>query len=818
METAKRTAILLILALLATTIAQSDDKPLQDEPSPASKPQVSQTRTASCLVKVTADPAVVPLDMQTIQYLLESSAVAGKAAREVLGITSLQGPRPFQITIEQLTGAAGGYGGYYGGVGLPTTNPGRSSSRSRTSQPGYQQTAKPATSSRRPTSSSSSRSSSSIRPSSNQQTSYGYSTTAKPHPTPTQPKPMTMSTEPRVEGILGEKALISGRWRKVGDNIGDAKVLEIKPTHVKVEWQGQQKTLFPVGGPTTRSASSATSDPYSSQYSSRYSSPGRSGDAYGNAAFPGGSYGSSYSRGSSTSTGSPYDAGSSSGYYSYSRTPGYPAPRTTSRSSAPTRPTSAAQTIFFRLQVDISEASVKPAAKELLDALVANLHNVLEFAAGEYGMSIERDLEFAERERDETQAQLLVTMAQAQREVSIPTVESDPANVTVKEQLNEIVDLSALTPEMAFSEALNEIKNSVEPPLQIVVLWRDLNDNLRVEPTTEINMNGLSQVPLHKGLSLLLRTVVDPDEYLLTYSISNGIITIASKASIPRDMVTVVYDIPGLIYSGSTAMELADVIVQTIEPDSWFENGGLGEGEIAPYLGSKLAVLQTVDVHRKIKNFLADTVENDAPLAIPLDIPPETFLYEKQELQRQRRMLEMDVARLKARSTAIEQAVARISTEVAQRLGADSVTTELEKILEINANLLAVTKKRYESGTVSGAEIQQVEEKLARARIELARRREELSKAAGGDELAKFNSELTSLAIDLAEKTAELQVVNTQLGQAEGQLAMATTLNTQLSELRYAQEAFDAAQQRVSQLKARLANLVRPTVTVIGAN
>jgi len=136
METAKRTAVLLILALLATTIAQPGDAPLQDEPSPASKAQISQTRIASCLVKVTADPAVVPLDIDTIQYLLESSAVAGNAAREVLGIASLQDPPPFEITVEQLTGPAGGYGGYYGGVGLPTTTSRRSSRRPPAPQAG----------------------------------------------------------------------------------------------------------------------------------------------------------------------------------------------------------------------------------------------------------------------------------------------------------------------------------------------------------------------------------------------------------------------------------------------------------------------------------------------------------------------------------------------------------------------------------------------------------------------------------------------------------------------------------------------------------
>ncbi|UCD56046.1 MAG: hypothetical protein JSV16_09340 [Candidatus Hydrogenedentota bacterium] len=49
----------------------------------------------------------------------------------------------------------------------------------------------------------------------------------------------------RVEGILGDTAFINGDWRKVGDNIGGAKVLEIGPSYVKLEWEGQQKTFFP---------------------------------------------------------------------------------------------------------------------------------------------------------------------------------------------------------------------------------------------------------------------------------------------------------------------------------------------------------------------------------------------------------------------------------------------------------------------------------------------------------------------------------------------------------------------------------------------
>lgn len=79
MRTTKPAAILLALVLLTATAAQSAKKP-------AKKP-ISNTRTASCLVKVTFDPAVLPLSDVVIDYLLHSSGVAGKAAREVLNIS-----------------------------------------------------------------------------------------------------------------------------------------------------------------------------------------------------------------------------------------------------------------------------------------------------------------------------------------------------------------------------------------------------------------------------------------------------------------------------------------------------------------------------------------------------------------------------------------------------------------------------------------------------------------------------------------------------------------------------------------------------------
>jgi hypothetical protein len=55
------------------------------------------------------------------------------------------------------------------------------------------------------------------------------------------PPPKKENPVKGVNGIILPKALINGKWHKVGDKIGDAEILEIKPTFVKIKWEGKEK-------------------------------------------------------------------------------------------------------------------------------------------------------------------------------------------------------------------------------------------------------------------------------------------------------------------------------------------------------------------------------------------------------------------------------------------------------------------------------------------------------------------------------------------------------------------------------------------------
>ena len=51
---------------------------------------------------------------------------------------------------------------------------------------------------------------------------------------------------PQVTGILGNEALIDNNWYKVGDMVGNAKVIAIEPAQVRLEFEGRELVLLPI--------------------------------------------------------------------------------------------------------------------------------------------------------------------------------------------------------------------------------------------------------------------------------------------------------------------------------------------------------------------------------------------------------------------------------------------------------------------------------------------------------------------------------------------------------------------------------------------
>lgn len=60
------------------------------------------------------------------------------------------------------------------------------------------------------------------------------------------PPPPKQHPVSEVLGIMGNEALIGGRWYKVGDRIADARIVAIEPAQVRIEWDGSEKVFAPI--------------------------------------------------------------------------------------------------------------------------------------------------------------------------------------------------------------------------------------------------------------------------------------------------------------------------------------------------------------------------------------------------------------------------------------------------------------------------------------------------------------------------------------------------------------------------------------------
>lgn len=49
-----------------------------------------------------------------------------------------------------------------------------------------------------------------------------------------------------VSAIFGDEVFINNKWYKVGQTVGDAKIVAIEPTKVRIEWDGKEKSFLPI--------------------------------------------------------------------------------------------------------------------------------------------------------------------------------------------------------------------------------------------------------------------------------------------------------------------------------------------------------------------------------------------------------------------------------------------------------------------------------------------------------------------------------------------------------------------------------------------
>jgi len=140
-----------------------------------------------------------------------------------------------------------------------------------------------------------------------------------------------------------------------------------------------------------------------------------------------------------------------------------------------------------------------------------------------------------------------------------------PANFVAKMSPANLTDPSTFTRNMPLSEAIDILRNSTSPRLNIVVLWKDLEENADIYPETPIGIDGVTGVSLSRHLKSLIEGVSGGSPEGLGYVVDDGVVVISTLGSLPERMVTRVYDISDLVgqpaqYGGIQGMMMSRMV------------------------------------------------------------------------------------------------------------------------------------------------------------------------------------------------------------------------------------------------------------------
>ncbi|HSW02601.1 MAG TPA: hypothetical protein VLI39_20730 [Sedimentisphaerales bacterium] len=227
------------------------------------------------------------------------------------------------------------------------------------------------------------------------------------------------------------------------------------------------------------------------------------------------------------------------------------------------------------------------------------------------------------------------------------------------------------------------------------------------------------------------------------------------------------------------------------------------------------AQAQRDNAAEELSRLLGDGVD---PTMVPVDIAD--LIARRRELTRILQDTVINLEIMNARRRAIEEQIAVTRKELNEKQAGDEIMETLDRIVQNNHELLANLEKQVQAGRAPESEVIKAQENVMKARIELARRREELAKSVGGEQLSRFSNELSQMAIDTAESRARTEMLQQQLRGTQKQLDQVSQFDPKAAAIRVAKETLETAEHRAGELKRRLADLDLnpPMVTVLGAN
>lgn len=174
---------------------------------------------------------------------------------------------------------------------------------------------------------------------------------------------------------------------------------------------------------------------------------------------------------------------------------------------------------------------------------------------------------------------------------------------------------------------------------------------------------------------------------------------------------------------------------------------------------------ELVQSEERYRAQLADiTATRSALLAQIAPFSPNADELQRQEQHMLERIheLELELPAMEARAAALAREIDRRSQKLEARTAEDPAMREMEHVVAIREEAVANARRLAENGSFGQHELAEITEQLARAKIELATRREQCG-AEIRQSLIPVELELSQIAIDRAAQEVDLQQLRNSL-------------------------------------------------------
>ena len=200
------------------------------------------------------------------------------------------------------------------------------------------------------------------------------------------------------------------------------------------------------------------------------------------------------------------------------------------------------------------------------------------------------------------------------------------------------------------------------------------------------------------------------------------------------------------------------------------------------------------------------------------DLSQRAILDDVRQLRDQLENAKMEQASNEAMVDVTQKRMAQSRHMLEDKLVNDVIRKELERIVEINQKKLQYSEKLHRSGTTSSSEVDKALELLARAKIELAKRTEDLSRTVSGSQEALLNSELSDISVRITQNAILIAMLEPQLEESESLLGKADRFEVESLKLDLAKRNLEEVILWRDQMNRKVRRLEAPIVIVMGAD